>query len=219
VRIHPIRYGILLALLVVSALLSMGHLLLLKGQERGIDLAGLIPMRLGAWQGEDLTVTEGTRRFLGAKSVLLRRYRHPKEGTVVLCITFTGGSHRITHPAEVCYEGQGWTIHHNENQVFKFPGTPPVEKEVNLLKVSDAHKALDVIVWYKTPTFEGASYLRQKFEMLLKPLLGGERWSAMIRLSCEVSPNAPGRSMDTLARFGQRLLPHLDAITGKANGP
>ena len=148
--------------------------------------------------------------------MLLRSYERPGHPPVMLCVTFTGGSHRMTHPAEVCYEGQGWDISRNEEVDFLFSGTPPVKKKVNRLTLSREGRTLEVIVWYRTSAFETASYIRQKLAMVLKPFLGGNQWSAMIRLSAPEDPSQAHPPLESIAAVGGALLPWLDELEQRA---
>jgi EpsI family protein len=133
--------------------------------------------------------------------------RHP----VLLCITFSAGSHRIAHPAEVCYEGQGWDVAVNEEIVLDLEGEG-AGQEVNHLLISRKEERCEVIVWYRTSTQETSSFIRQKFEMLFAHLFGGRRWSAMIRLSAFEEPGSEATAIESLEKFAQALHPHLDVL-------
>ncbi len=208
----------LIALLLPVSLVSLGRLLVLEGSEAGIDLDAIIPKRVGEWMGTDEEVTEGTKRLLGAKNVLIRNYARPGRPGVLLCITFSAGSHRTTHPAGVCYEGQGWNILVDESLDFEFKGETAVYKTVNHLEVNKGERTLDVIVWYRTNSQDTASYLRQKIDMLFCGLFGGHRWSAMIRLSAIGDGRNPAAALEAIADFGGTLLPYLGRLRHEEAG-
>jgi EpsI family protein len=215
-RSQQIRYWLLFSFLLSASALSLAHLFSMGRQEEWIDLSRLIPRSVGDWTGEDEALDEGTRRLLGAKNVLLRAYTRADAGAsappVLLCITFSAGSHRIAHPAEVCYEGQGWDISINEDRVLEFEGAGPSGKTVNHLRIKRKGETYDVIVWYRTSSQETSSFIRQKTEMLMSNLFGGSRWSAMIRLSARVDPENESLALEWVQDFGSALYPCLDAL-------
>jgi EpsI family protein len=211
-----VRYWILFGILLMASGLSLVHLFSMGRQEEWIDLSRLIPRTVGAWSGRDEALDAGTRRLLGAKNVLLRAYTctdpDAKRPPVLCCITFSAGSHRIAHPAEVCYEGQGWDINVNEELDFKFQGAGPAGKRVNHLRITRKGETYDVAVWYRTSSRETPSFFRQKFEMLMSNLFGGNRWSAMIRLSAPVDPKNEASALQSIQDFAGALHPCLDAL-------
>lgn len=214
-RNRIVRYWIMFALLTVAAYFSLAHLLSQGGDVLLADLAAFIPKQIGEWSGKDSKITEGTKRLLGSENVLIREYSPSGSGrAILLCVIFAGGSHRIAHPPEVCYEGQGWAITINEELDLEFPSSPPVIRKINHLRITGARDVLDVVVWYRTPDSETASFLWQK----LKMLFGGGRWSFMIRLSTNLDPEDPDGSLQRLARFGAGLQPHLDALSRAMEG-
>lgn len=210
---HPhVRYGILFFLLLCAAAFSMAHLLTSGGGEKDVDLKGLFPVRLDGWQGRDLSLDPDTLRLLGTKNVLFRHYEKAGEESVLLCLTLSGGDHRIAHPAEVCYEGQGWEIAANEERVLAFPHGSGQEKGVNYLKILREGKTQEVLVWYSTSSYDTASFIKQKFGMMFGRLFGQSRWSAMVRLSAPRDGRAPERALRSLCNFGAVLMPHVDAL-------
>jgi EpsI family protein len=180
-----------------------------------VDLSGAFPLQLGGWQGHDLLLTKGTLRLLGTDNVLLRSYKRQdsKSPEVMFCITFSAGNHRITHPPEVCYEGQGWEISLNEQMDFRFPTEPPVEKKVVHFMIHRKGEIQDVIAWFKSETKETSSYLRQKFEMLMGMLFGRNQWCALVRLSAPVEGGDHDSALAAMAELGAELLPHLDSLS------
>lgn len=211
-RTNLMRYWIVFALLAVVSFFSLRHLLNVQSSEIPVDLSGYFPLALDGWQGEALDLEEGTMRLLGTDNALLHLYspEDPSRVPVLLCITFTSGDHRITHPPEVCYEGQGWSIALKEEIPFNFDGTPSREIVVDHFQIVRHEEVQEVIAWFRTESAEATSFLHQKFEMLLGKLFRGGGWSAMIRLSAPVTDGDSDRSLKSIADFGALLLPRLD---------
>jgi EpsI family protein len=209
------RYVIIVVLLLAACAVSVNHLFLAGLREKPIDLTRLIPESMATWEGGELEIAEGTLRLLGTNNVLLRQYEDTsgRYDPVCLCLTFTWGNHRVTHPPEICYEGQGWEIQGKKEMTLTLQADPPVPHPVSRMRIFKRGEVHEVIVWYRSAGTDTASYLQQKFEMLLSKLFGTGRWTAMVRLSCRV--NGEDRALESIAAFGGALLPHLDELARK----
>ena len=209
------RYVIMVVLLLAACAVSVNHLFFTGSREKSIDLTRLIPGSMESWAGADLELEDGTLRLLGTNNVLLRLYKDTsgRFDPVCLCLTFTWGNHRVTHPPEICYEGQGWEIQGKKEMSFTVQADPPVDLRVNRMRIFKRGEVHEVVVWYRSAGSETASYLQQKFEMLLSKLFGTGRWTAMVRLSCRVE--GEDRALESIAAFSGALLPHLDELARK----
>jgi EpsI family protein len=207
------RYGILFALLLCAAVFSLLHLFSSGKGEARVDMERVIPLRLPTWEGRDLSLEPGTLRLLGTENVLFRKYAKAGAKDVLLCLTLSGGDHRIAHPAEVCYEGQGWEVAINEELNFSFTAESPEQgRKVNHLRILKEKTVLEVIVWYRTSSYDTASFIRQKFGMMFSRLFGQSRWSAMIRISAPADKTGSDRALEAIKDFGKELMPYLDAL-------
>lgn len=215
------RFWVLFVLLLIVAAFSVNHLMQSGGKEAKVDLEGMIPLRIGEWTGEDLTLQPGTLRLLGTENVLLRSYVHDNPGyeRVLFCLTFSAGSHRVAHPPQVCYEGQGWSIDRNEESMLTFPGEKKRQKKVQHLSITRDDRAQEVIVWFRNASTDTSSYLKQKIEMLLGNLFGGHQWTAMVRLSASRADGGSEKALGSLAAFADVLQPHLDAFALELDQP
>ncbi|MFH1998360.1 MAG: exosortase C-terminal domain/associated protein EpsI, partial [Planctomycetota bacterium] len=160
-------------------------------------------------------------RLLGTENVLLRSYAPPDQNDtpVLFCLTFSAGNHRVAHPPEVCYEGQGWTVDRNKESILEFPGGGHAAMKVQHLSISRGGRTQEVIIWFRNGSSDTSSFFQQKVEMLLSSLFGHHPWTAMIRLSAVTESGEAQQALESIASFGAALLPYLDALSQKMETP
>jgi EpsI family protein len=221
VRSPWLRFSIIAVLLIAAGLFSLQNLRSLDVREKPVNLSAAFPLELGEWKGQDGVLTKGTLRLLGTDNVLLRSYRRRggRGPEVMFCITYSAGNHRITHPPEVCYEGQGWTIGFNEEIDFRFPTAPPVMKKVKHFVIHSKEESQDVLAWFESDAEETSSYLYQKFRMLLGTIFGQDRWCALVRLSAPVEGGDHEAALAAMADLGAELMPHLESLSRNLESP
>ena len=214
IRAGGSRYWVLFALFWLTALLSLRFWIQAPPPEKHADLGALLSRTMSPWEGRDVTLTPGTRTLLGAGNVLLREYRRAGRPPVLLCLTYSAGSHLVTHAPEVCYEGQGWTVTSKAEAVLHLQGPSPGRLTVERFRVTGPGKSLMVVVWYRTASGETSSYLRQKLSMLFGRFFGGVRWSSMIRLSVPAGSGTAGEeeAWKEIEAFCAVLVPRLSVL-------
>ena len=214
-RNRHLRFWILFALLLGASYFSVSHFLSSGEREEPIELSVFFPIDIGQWHGDEAFLAPGTLRILGTDNVLFRTYSKPGRKSVHLCTTFTAHSHRTTHPPEVCYEGQGWEVQLKEGLELTLAGSLPAKKMVTHFRVYHGGNGVthDVVVWYRTPSYDTASFVKQKFAMLFSRLFSASSWSVMVRLSCDTAAEGGSGPLDSIADFAGCLLPCLDRVS------
>jgi hypothetical protein len=113
----------------VSVLLGTGVLYRCLAQDSdqltdAVARLPLVPMKVGAWQGQDVAREEADERNFeraGAKSYWMRTYVHEPSNTSVLAILMCGRAGRMAvHTPDVCYRGAGYgLLDEPEERTFK----------------------------------------------------------------------------------------------------
>ena len=71
------------------------------------------PKTIGAWQSEELTITEDEYAILETKNAFARRYFQDSGKEVYLFIVYSQHNRKVSHPPELCYTGSGMTLKNN----------------------------------------------------------------------------------------------------------
>jgi hypothetical protein len=79
--------------------------------EEALPRVHAVPMTIGDWQGEDLSVDAEAYAQAGAQAYWMRRYKHISTGATVSVILMCGrGGKMSVHTPDVCYQGAGYGL-------------------------------------------------------------------------------------------------------------
>ena len=108
--------GAMLATAAISEWATPRRMMAMESPLPGLPL--MMPLTVGAWQGEDASrlqlVSPDVQAVMKAlyQQTLARQYRHPRWGTVMLAVAYGGDQSDATrvHRPEVCYPAQGFVV-------------------------------------------------------------------------------------------------------------
>ncbi len=163
-----------------------------------------LPFRIGTWEGRDQAVDDRTYALLGTRDVLLREYAAPGRPPVGLCVVFSTEDRKVSHPPEVCYQGDGYDILEKGKRDL---GPGGAALRANHLRVERRGRGLEVLYWYKVGRAYTDNFYRQQWRALWRRDKGGGY--ALIRLSVPTD-GADGAPLRTLEDFSRELLPLLE---------
>jgi len=111
--------AISLGLMVLASIVIATTVGVRSSGETGIVLDAdgnpLLPLRIGAWEGELQEITEGERNALPDDTRFARMiYRDPSGASVICSLVLSGADRGSIHRPEVCLPAQGWEIHNSD---------------------------------------------------------------------------------------------------------
>ncbi len=158
----------------VVALVSLWLFYVANREKDYVSVKDVVPMKIGDWQAEDLSLKEYVFKLLGTKNVLSRVYR--KDGNeVFLSIVMSDTDRRAIHPPEVCLKGGG-------NKVMWEKVSKRCGIKVNELMLNNAIGQQRVWYWYAVGNNFYTSYYVYQIQFLLNRLLGKNRKGYLIRI-------------------------------------
>ncbi|MFH1996481.1 MAG: exosortase C-terminal domain/associated protein EpsI [Candidatus Omnitrophota bacterium] len=199
-------------LFVISLLLAAFFLTLRVGHAKTpeTNLIGLkrLPLKLGAWTGDEVEMTEDTYRSLGTRDVVVRNYKDGSGVAINLAIIYSSGSNRIgIHPPENCLTGGGNYI--NDKSLESVTLKNGSSLMTNKLYMSFNDNALRAWYWFASNDKFVASFFQHQMSMILDTLRGKNVQGAMIRIAATGDPD----SLDERSRsFIREAVPHLRKI-------
>jgi len=82
-----------------------------------------LPLRIGAWQGQDAPIDDALRRATDTDDLVNRQYRREPDGAHASLYVAYGVRARdlMPHRPEVCYPGAGWTFRGSVDRELALP--------------------------------------------------------------------------------------------------
>lgn len=191
--------------------------------ERFSELLSAVPLQVGDWQGEDLTVEDVVRQTAGAIGYVSRAYRNVNTNETVTVWLIVGHARDICrHTPNVCYASSGFRVRaeHNAVHPIDVQGLPPAQFLTNTFLKEDATGRQLVRVFW-------AWYEPQPDGEVLWKAPKNPRWKfgnarALFKLYLIDEMRDPKDTADRSAciRFAQEFLPLIDkALSGVESSP
>ena len=200
--------GAVLGALILTALLTLA----LSYSKKSLSTesqATEVPRKIGAWQGEDVPVDEKTFELLETRNVLMRQYSAPGKASVLLCIVYSNENRKVSHPPEVCYQGDGFEILGHGKTSTPLAEWRGKQLKANQMVVERKGNRQSVLYWYKAGSDYTDNYLQQQWRALWSQVARKGGGCALIRLSTPVAADE-AEGLQDLILFGRELLPALD---------
>jgi EpsI family protein len=173
-----------------------------------------IPLQLGEWKGEDITISQRTYEILETKDALMRQYTNSQGESVVLAIVYSAVNRGSFHPPEICYLGGGRELLNKGVERIEMvpPRKNPYTMQVNKLIMQD--KAGKEIAWYwfTAGSRVTSNYYLQQCYFIWDEIRHKRTGGALIRVSIRVADNsqiADVQGKDFIKQIAPILLDYL----------
>jgi len=206
---NSIAYLILVALIAGTAFLSISMFVGERTDRDRVDIHDF-PLKLGAWEGSDLEITEKEQEILETKNLISRRYTNPEGENIYLFIIYSETNRSVFHPPEVCLLGSGANIVNNTSEKIDAEKLDFLASKLILEK--NGYKSI-ALSTYTAGRVYTSSYYRQQIHFALNQLLGkGRRGGAMIRVTTQVRGTEKA-ALGRLKQFMERSIEILEELS------
>lgn len=161
------------------------------------------PLRVGDWQGKDLTIAEQDYAILETRNLFVREYKNKKGDSVHLYLIYSEDNRKVSHPPEVCFLGSGMTI--TDKSQTEVADSIKVVK----LLVEKSNVREMVVYWFKAGNLYTDNYLSQQLKVVLDRLLRKRTAGALIRVSAVIKDDDEKSAMRSISEFSEEIIPLL----------
>ena len=174
-----------------------------------------LPIGSQEYSGRDTELDEVTLNILQTNDYVMRRYEADALPPVDLCITYSQGNRRGSHPPDFCLEGGGASITSKAEAVL-----PPSEDQPALPcreLILQKNGALEYYLYiYRCGDSYTSNWYWQQVSILGAMLIGEKASGALIRISVPVMNNDLKAARKQSGEFMRAVIPHIDSAVRKA---
>lgn len=174
-----------------------------------VDLSK-VPLNIGEWQGEEISVDEETKDILETESVLMRKYTRGND-SVDLAIVYYRDSRVAFHLPAGCYAGKGTYI--VERGIEKINISESKNFYTNKLVIKGNKGNQVVLYYFETGDIRTNSYMTLRWNMMIDKLKSKRNDGAMIRFSAPIK-DEPDGTLRILKQFINQIVPLLQKYLG-----
>jgi len=182
-------------------------------------IRGTFPVSLRAgsreYSSQDTELDEKTLTILQTGDYIMRRYEAKASPPVDLCITYSEGNRRGSHPPDFCLEGGGASI------ISKADIVLPKSEDQQALPCRELVLQKGGGLEYYLYTYRGeisytSNWYWQQVAILGGMLIGDKASGALIRLSVPIVDNDLMAARQQSSEFMRAVIPEVDAAVRKA---
>lgn len=170
-----------------------------------------LPRIIGDWESRELIITEEEYALLETRNAFVREYTHAKSGNkVYLFIVYSENNRKVSHPPEICYTGNGYSV--VSSGLKEMPDIKTLNQQVlrvNKLLLEKGHFEQIAYYWFKVADQFTSNYWKQQMLIALKSFLRKPASSALIRISSDVSERNYVKTEEVVEEFTREIVPYL----------
>jgi EpsI family protein len=179
---NTISYVILIALLIVTSVVSIRLFLYQKSEHDALDVR-TFPYAIDDWRGKDLEITEREYKILETRNLIFREYINSKNEKIYIFVIYSETNRSVFHPPEACLIGSGITINDIKSEKIEMGKKEFLTNKLYLEKNGEKDIAL---YCYKAGNLYTDNFYLQQIYFTLNQLFGKRRGGATIRASMPV---------------------------------
>lgn len=198
------NFLIIVAILVIASIINFIFYSKPYSEESASIKMSDFPMTIGEWSSQDILLSERVYKLLETTNLIMKNYKNQNGESINLYIIYSQDNRKVTHPPEICLQGEGGTI----------TNKTPIQitssiKATKLIIEKGISKDL-VVYWYKAGKLNTNNYLRQQLKQVFSRLSNGDASVAMIRILTAVDGRGEDAALERIKAFCNIIEPLLN---------
>ena len=206
-----LRY-LIVAILLAATATVVSALQLNSSKDETAELADLqgIPMQIGKWRGQDLSLDESVYEILETRAIIHRNYTDGQGNTVLLSIVHYQDTKVDFHAPEACLGGRGLRTTKTKKKLsVQLKKSKKISLEVaEILSKNNDQQQLSYY-FYKSGDFLGQNYIKLRLMIAKNRLVDRDSSGSLIRISTTLN-RSEDHASNILLKFLNELLIYTD---------
>lgn len=172
-----------------------------------------VPIKISAWQGADMEITEEVASALDADKVLSRAYMRSEDELMQLLVVYRKyGRRGFAHRPEMCYPAAGWELVSKSYTTVPYGGHDV--QAVKIVAQKDYTKEI-IVYWFASGQEMEANFVRQQLKMAVDRLRTSKYGWAFIRINSPVTVSEEDTMADIREFIQDASDPLMTTLTGE----
>ena len=203
------RYLILFAVLLLTAVaVNFLSYDTFNEAEASIQTIEKIPLKLGKWQGIDVSLEDNIYEILETRSIIHRKY-FANDSSVFLSVVYYPETKVDFHTPEACLGGKGVQISKSVKTIYINHNGLKIRVNLNQL-IREHYNSRELIYYfYKAGDLLDKSYIKLRFALAMNKFSTKEKSGALIRISTPALSSDYQPASENLTSFIAELYPYL----------
>jgi len=182
-----------------------------QDDETGLAILQTIPMQIGKWKGQDVTLDETVYEILETRAIIHRNYTDNDSNTILLSIVHYNDTKVDFHAPEACLGGLGLSTTKSKKKLsVQGKKNKKISLEVAELLSKNNDRQLLSYYFYKSGSFLGQNYIKLRLMIAINRLAQQDSSGSLIRISTTLHKSKDHAS-NILQNFLKELVMHVDS--------
>ena len=204
------RYLIVVILMAVTAFVVYNlQYDSLQDDETGLANLQAVPMQIGKWKGQDVSLDETVYEILETRAIIHRSFTAANGGNVFLSVVHYHDTKMDFHAPEACLGGRGEKTKKTTKTITLFYSSQQRTIDVAEIIATRATGQTLTYYYYKSGRFIGSNYIKMRLSIAANKLARNDTRGSLIRISTTLIPENEAAAESVLVSFMEELLPFV----------
>ena len=180
-----------------------------QDDETGLAILQAIPMQIGKWKGQDVSLDEMVYDILETRAIIHRSFNADNEGNVFLSVVHYHDTKVGFHAPEACLGGRGEKTTKTTKTITLFSGGQ--QRTIDIAEIIATRATGQTLTYYffKSGRFIGSNYIKMRLSIAANKLARNDTRGSLIRISTTLIPENETAAELMLIDFLEDLLPYV----------
>ena len=181
----------------------------LQDDETGLANLQAVPMQIGKWKGQDVSLDETVYEILETRAIIHRSFTAANGGNVFLSVVHYHDTKMDFHAPEACLGGRGEKTKKTTKTITLFYSSQQRTIDVAEIIATRATGQTLTYYYYKSGRFIGSNYIKMRLSIAANKLARNDTRGSLIRISTTLIPENEAAAESVLVSFMEELLPFV----------
>jgi EpsI family protein len=179
-----------------------------QDDETGLAILQAIPMQVGKWKGQDVTLDETVYEILATRAIIHRSFT-ADGGNIFLSVVHYHDTKVDFHAPEACLGGRGEKTKKTTKTIILFSGAR--QRTIDIAEIIAMRATGQALTYYffKSGNFIGSNYIKMRLSIAANKLAMNDTRGSLIRISTTLIPGNEAAANSVLIDFLEDLFPHI----------
>jgi len=204
------RYLIVTLLLMVTAfMINSLQYDSYQDDETGLAILQAIPMKVGKWKGQDVSLDETVYEILETRAIIHRSFTLDNGDNIFLSVVHYHDTKVDFHAPEACLGGRGEKTTKTTKAITLFSGAQ--KRTIDMAEIIATKPTGQTLTYYffKSGKFIGSNYIKMRLSIASNKLVRNDTRGSLVRISTTIIPGNLATTKVILIDFMENLFPYI----------
>ena len=180
-----------------------------QDDETGLAILQTIPMQVGKWKGQDVSLDETVYKILDTRAIIHRSFFSEKGDNVFLSVVHYHDTKVDFHAPEACLGGRGEKTTKTTKTITLFSGAQ--QRKIDIAQIISTRATGQTLTYYffKSGQFLGENYIKMRLSIAANKLSRNDTRGSLIRISTKLIPGNKPVAESLLVHFIEDFFPYV----------